>query len=158
MKYTVVDITDRTAPEVERELYIEGNYHTARLVDGTMSSVTHLWTNIDGLRTWVYLPETYWEADTDEERMTIWNQSMEETITANQAIIDDLTLDDFAPHLYEIGEDGLFQHPTTSEDCSEFSASADSAGRGFSTIMTIELLGEESEMQLDHITSSWAHV
>ena len=83
---------------------------------------------------------------------------MEETIDANQALIDDLTLDDFAPHSYEIGEDGLFQHPTTSEDCSEFSASADSAGRGFSTIMTIGLLDGESEMQLDHITSSWAHV
>ena len=158
VKYTVVDITDRSAPEVERELYIEGNYHTARLVDGTMRSVTHLWTQIDGLRTWVYLPEAYWEADADEEKMEIWNQSMEETIAANQAIIDDLTLDDFAPHLYEVGEDGLFQHPTTSEDCGEFSASADSAGRGFSTIMTIELLGDESEMQLDHITSSWAHV
>ena len=25
VKYTVVDISDRTAPEVERELYIEGN-------------------------------------------------------------------------------------------------------------------------------------
>ena len=158
VKYTVVDISDRTAPEVERELYIEGNYHTARLVDGTMRSVTHLWTHIDGLRTWVYLPENYWESDSDEERMVIWNQSMEETISANRAIIDDLTLDDFAPHLYEVGEDGLFQHPAASEDCSEFSASADSAGRGFSTIMTIELLGEESEMQLDHITSSWAHV
>tara|TARA_B100000700_G_scaffold150611_1_gene167265 strand:- start:1033 stop:3480 length:2448 start_codon:yes stop_codon:yes gene_type:complete len=158
VKYTVVDITDRGAPEVERELYIEGNYHTARLVDGTMRSVTHLWTHIDGLRTWVYLPENYWEADTDEQKMEIWNQSMEETIAANQAIIDDLTLDDFAPHLYEVGEEGLFQHPTTSENCGEFSASADSAGRGFSTIMTIELLGEESEMQLDHITSSWAHV
>ena len=158
VKYTVVDITDRSAPEVERELYIEGNYHTARLVDGTMRSVTHLWTHIDGLRTWVYLTENYWEADTDEQKMEIWNQSMEETIAANQAIIDDLTLDDFAPHLYEVGEDGLFQHPTTSEDCGEFSASSDSAGRGFSTIMTIGLLGDESEMQLDHITSSWAHV
>ena len=158
VKYTVVDITDRSAPEVERELYIEGNYHTARLVDGTMRSVTHLWTHIDGLRTWVYLPDAYWDADTDEERMDIWNQSMEETIAANQAIIDDLTLDDFAPHLYEVGEDGLFQHPISSSDCSEYSASADSAGRGFSTIMTIELLGEESQMQLDHITSSWAHV
>ena len=158
VKYTVVDITDRSAPEVERELYIEGNYHTARLVDGTMRSVTHLWTHIDGLRTWVYLPDAYWDADTDEERMDIWNQSMEETIAANQAIIDDLTLDDFTPHLYEVGEDGLFQHPISSSDCSEYSASADSAGRGFSTIMTIELLGEESQMQLDHITSSWAHV
>ncbi|MEE3316013.1 MAG: beta-propeller domain-containing protein [Candidatus Thermoplasmatota archaeon] len=158
VKYTVVDITDRSAPEVERELYIEGNYHTARLVDGTMRSVTHLWTHIDGLRTWVYLPEAYWEAETDDERMEIWNQSMEETIAANQAIIDDLTLDDFAPHLYEVGEDGLFQHPISSGDCSEYSASADSAGRGFSTIMTIELLGDESQMELDHITSSWAHV
>ena len=53
VKYTVVDITDRNAPEVESELYIEGNYHTARLVDGTMRSVAPLWTNIDGLRTWV---------------------------------------------------------------------------------------------------------
>ena len=58
VKYTVVDISDRTAPEVERELYIEGNYHTARLVDGTMRSVTHLWTYIEGMRTWVHLPQT----------------------------------------------------------------------------------------------------
>ena len=158
VKYTVVDITDRNAPEVESELYIEGNYHTARLVDGTMRSVTHLWTNIDGLRTWVYLPDTYWGMDDEEEKMDIWNQSMEDTIASNRAIIDNLTLDDFAPHVYELGEDGLSQHPTTSDDCSEYSASSDSAGRGFSTIMTIELLGEEPQMQLDHITSSWAHV
>ena len=158
VKYTVVDISDRTAPEVERELYIEGNYHTARLVDGTMRSVTHLWTYIEGMRTWVYLPETYWESDSDEERMEIWNQSMQETIAANQAIIDDLTLDDFAPHVYEVGDDGLFQHPISSGDCSEYSASADSAGRGFTTIMTIQMLSDNSEMEVDHITSSWAHV
>ena len=158
VKYTVVDITDRSAPEVESELYIEGNYHTARLVDGTMRSVTHLWTNIDGLRTWVYLPDTYWGTDDEDEKMNIWNQSMNDTIASNSEIIDELTLDDFAPHVYEIGEEGIFQHPTTSDDCGEYSASADSAGRGFSTIMTIELLGEEPQMQLDHITSSWAHV
>ncbi len=158
VKYTVVDISDRTTPEVEREIYIEGNYHTARLVDGTMRSVTHLWTYIEGMRTWVSLPDTYWETDSDEERMEIWNESMEETIAANRAIIDDLTLDDFAPHIYEVGEDGLFQHPISSGDCSEYSASADSAGRGFSTIMTIQMLSDDSEMEVDHITSSWAHV
>ena len=158
VKYTVVDISDRTAPDVERELYIEGNYHTARLVDGTMRSVTHLWTYIEGMRTWVYLPQTYWETESDEERMGIWNQSMEETIASNQAIIDDLTLDDFAPHIYEIGEDGLFQHPISSGDCDEFSASADSAGRGFTTIMTLQMLSDDSDMEVDHITSSWAHV
>ncbi|GIT74994.1 MAG: hypothetical protein Ct9H300mP30_0560 [Methanobacteriota archaeon] len=36
-----------------------------------MRSVTHLWTYIEGMRTWVYLPETYWESDSDEERMEI---------------------------------------------------------------------------------------
>ena len=42
VKYTVVDITDRSSPVVEKEMYIEGNYHTARMVDGTVRSVTHL--------------------------------------------------------------------------------------------------------------------
>jgi hypothetical protein len=110
------------------------------------------------MRTWVYLPDTYWETDSDEERMDIWNQSMEGTIAANRAIIDDLTLDDFAPHIYEVGDDGLFQHPISSSDCSEYSASADSAGRGFSTIMTIQMLSDDSDLEVDHITSSWAHV
>ena len=41
VKYTVVDITDRSSPVVEKEMYIEGNYHTARMVDGTVRSVTH---------------------------------------------------------------------------------------------------------------------
>ena len=103
VKYTVVDITDRNAPEVESELYIEGNYHTARLVDGTMRSVTHLWTYIDELMTWVYLPDTYWMTENEEDKMNIWNQSMEDTIASNRAIIDNLTMDDFAPHVYELG-------------------------------------------------------
>ena len=59
VKYTVVDISDRTSPTVERELYVEGNYHTARMVDGTVRSVTHLWTYFDGIRTWVNLPDGY---------------------------------------------------------------------------------------------------
>ncbi len=158
VKYTVIDVSDRTAPVVEREIYVEGNYHTARLVDGTVRSVTHLWTYIEGLRTWVYLPEDYWNVESDEERMEIWNESMEETIASNTAIIYDLTLDDFAPHIYEIGSQGLFQHPTSSGDCSEFAASADSAGRGFTTIMTIQMFSDDVDLEVDHITSSWAHV
>ena len=158
VKYTVIDISDRSEPEVEREIYVEGNYHTARLVDGTVRSVTHLWTYIEGLRTWVYLPDDYWNVESDEDRMAIWNDSVEETIAFNTAIIDDLTLDDFAPHLYEVGAEGLFQHPTSTGDCSEFTASADSAGRGFTTIMTIQMFGDDATLEVDHITSSWAHV
>ena len=113
VKYTVVDISDRTSPTVERELYVEGNYHTARMVDGTVRSVTHLWTYFDGIRTWVNLPSGYWSEDDMDKRMDIWNESMNETIAHNEQVISSLTLDDFVPHIYEMRDDGLISHPIT---------------------------------------------
>ena len=73
VKYTVVDITNKSSPVVEKEMYIEGNYHTARMVDGTVRSVTHLWTYFDGIRNWVELPQEYWSEEDTDERMGIWN-------------------------------------------------------------------------------------
>lgn len=158
VKYTVVDVSDRSSPTVEKELYIEGNYHTARLVDGTVRSVTHLWTYFDGIRNWVDLPDGYWSEDDMDKRMVIWNESMNKTIVQNEQVISNLTLEDFVPHIYEASEDGIYRHPLTYEKCTEFSASSDSAGRGFTTIMTIQMLSDEVSLEVDHITSSWAHV
>ncbi|MCS5537413.1 MAG: beta-propeller domain-containing protein, partial [Candidatus Poseidoniaceae archaeon] len=45
-KFTVIDISNRSAPEPVRELYIEGYYMTAREVDGTVRMVNHGWMNI----------------------------------------------------------------------------------------------------------------
>jgi len=158
VKYTVVDITNRSSPVIEKEMYIEGNYHTARMVDGTVRSVTHLWTYFDGIRNWVSLPDDYWSEDDLDIRMAIWNDSMEQTILQNEQVISELTLDDFVPHIYERRGGEIFTHPLTYEKCTEFSASADSAGRGFTTIMTIRMLEDEASLEVDHITSSWAHV
>ncbi len=157
VKYTVVDVSDKTSPSVDRELYLEGNYHTSRLVDGTVRSVTHLWSNVNGIRNWVELPENYWSEE-GEAKIEIWNQSVTETIEHNNEIISSLTLADFAPQMYETVESGLFVYPASSQDCSEYSASEYSAGRGFTTIMTLDLFGDDLEMEVDHITSSWAHV
>ena len=157
VKYTVVDVSDKTSPSVDRELYLEGNYHTSRLVDGTVRSVTHLWSNVNGIRNWVELPENYWSEE-GEAKIEIWNQSVTETIEHNNEIISSLTLVDFAPQMYETVESGLFVYPASSQDCSEYSASEYSAGRGFTTIMTLDLFGDDLEMEVDHITSSWAHV
>ena len=49
VKYTVIDVSNKTTPEIEREIYIEGYYHTSRLVNNTVRSVTHAHTYIDGL-------------------------------------------------------------------------------------------------------------
>lgn len=158
VKYTVVDITNRSSPVIEKEMYIEGNYHTARMVDGTVRSVTHLWTYFDEIRTWVNLPDDYWSEDDLDKRMDIWNDSVDQTVLHNERVISELTLDDFVPHVYEMRDDEVFTHPLTYEKCTEFSASADSAGRGFTTIMTIRMLDDEASLEVDHITSSWAHV
>lgn len=157
--YSVVDISDKSNPVIEDELFIEGNYHTARLVDGTVRSVTHLYTYFDGIRTWVDLPQYYYEMEDPQERMVLWNRSLRDTINSNQEEINSLTLEDFVPQMYLMNSDGTYSTISSySDNCSEFSASQNSSVRGLTTIMTMKLLGEETEFEIDHITSRWAHV
>ena len=159
--YTIVDITDKLNPVVEKELLIEGNYHTARLVDGTVRSVTHLYTYFQGIQSWVSLPNNYYQIEDRYEQMNIWNQSLLETINSNNAIIQSLTLDDFIPQMYESTSESESPYVKTSlisDDCSEFSASPETTVRGLTTIMTMKMFEEVVEFEVDHITSRWAHV
>ena len=39
-KFTVVDVSNRSEPDVQRELFIEGAYITAKEVNGTVRTVT----------------------------------------------------------------------------------------------------------------------
>ena len=159
VKYTVVDVSNKTSPEIEREVYIEGNYHTARLVNSTVRSVTHAHTYISGLLTYPELPSMYWDLDDRYERMDIWNQSVIKTIDHNRQLIDGLTLADFSPQIHErTSEGGVFTHGVTTGDCSEFSSAKDVMTRGFTTIATIGLFEEETTLEVDHIASSWVNV
>ena len=144
VKFTVVDISNRSAPEVGRELFIEGSYQTARLVNGTVRAVSHLHTWIPGVVTYPTLPDGYWDlADDWEGRMALWNQSMEELLEENRAVIDALSIDDFAPRVYERAADGtLTAQAAYGEDCSEFAGTLGGVGRGFTSIMTMDLLAE----------------
>jgi len=157
--YTIVDISNKLDPVIEKELFIEGNYHTARLVDGTVRSVTHLYTYFEGIRTWVNLPDSYYQIEDTHERMNIWNQSLLDTINSNEAVIQSLTLADFVPQMYQGNSDGTYVATSIySDDCSEFSASPDTTVRGLTTIMTMKMFEENVEFEVDHITSRWAHV
>jgi uncharacterized secreted protein with C-terminal beta-propeller domain len=158
VKYTVVNVNNTSSPLIEKELYIEGNYQTARLVDGTVRSITHLWTYLEGIQNYVSTPSDYWGEKNDDVRMEIWNKSVLDTISYNENIINELTLDDFAPHMYELNQNNISQLPITTEKCNEFSASEDSAGRGFVSIMTIDLFEANINIEVDHITSSSTHV
>jgi uncharacterized secreted protein with C-terminal beta-propeller domain len=157
--YSVIDISNKSNPVVEEELFIEGNYHTARLVEGTVRSVTHLYTYYEGIKTWIDLPASYYEIEDIQDKMDLWNKSLRETINSNQEVINSLTLDDFVPQIYERNIDGSYTTSLTySDDCSEFSASQNSSVRGLTTIITMKLIGEETDFEIDHVTSRWAHV
>ena len=52
-KITVLDLTNRSSPQVSRELYIEGDYQTARESEGTVRMVSYGWMEIYGLKTWL---------------------------------------------------------------------------------------------------------
>ena len=158
VKYTVIDVSNKTTPEIEREIYIEGYYHTSRLVNNTVRSVTHAHTYINGLLTYPELPSSYWELDDRYERMDIWNQSVTKAIDHNRNLVDGLSLEDFSPQIHERTSDGVFTHAVTAGDCSEFSSAKDVMTRGFTTIATIGLFEEESTLQVDHIASSWVNV
>ena len=159
VKYTVIDITNRSDPNVGREIFIEGSHETARMVNGTVRSVSHMWSYIPGIQTYPSLPDDYWNTEDWEERMDTWNRSVENLIDENQATFNLLTLDDFAPQMHERMADGtISSYSSSSGDCSEFSGSADGVGRGFTSIMTVDLLSEEFSSEVDHIASSWVEV
>ena len=90
-KLTVLDLTNRSSPQITKELYIEGNYQTARESGGTVRMVSYGWMEIDGLKTWLDFSDyrTYWELDWESsKREQIWMEVMNETIEYNDKVID----------------------------------------------------------------------
>ncbi|MBS72384.1 MAG: hypothetical protein CMO20_05475 [Thermoplasmata archaeon] len=160
VKYSVLNITNKSDPQIDRELYLDGSYQTSRLVNGTLRAITHSYAQLQGLQTYPELPESYWEMDHDNsQRQDIWNQSIQDAIDHNLQVIESLTLADFSPRMHERMADGsVSELSTVSSTCEEFSAAADSVGRGFTTIMTIELFGDQIQYELDHVSSSWVEV
>ena len=102
------------------------------MVNGTVRSVSHMWSYIPGLQTYPSLSNDYWDTENWEDRMDIWNASVEDLIDANRIIFDALTLADFAPQMHQRNADGtISSYSSGSGDCSEFSGSTDGVGRGF---------------------------
>ena len=111
-KFTVYNVSDSSNPEVDRELYIEGYYMTAREVAGTVRAVTHSWMNIPDLRTWLTYPDNYWSADySEEERRNMREVAAQDAIEHNSELMQELNLEDLLPQVHErIGGDIITHH------------------------------------------------
>ena len=163
-KLTVLDLSNRSSPQTAKELYIEGNYQTARESEGTVRMVSYGWMDVYGLKTWLDFSDyrTYWELDWDSsKREQIWMEVMNETIEYNDKIIDQTPLDDLLPRIHEkFGENITTHKYTESEEgnCQNFAAASDSTGQGITSIMTLDLLEENFSFNANHILSNWATV
>ena len=156
-KATVIDITDRTAPRVERELYLESGYKTARRVEQSIWMVGYSWRHFNyNIRYWPELPSEYWDYDYDDPRRDeIYQDAVAATIAANQEIIETIELDEFIPRVYVRENSGYTTHTFSDEDCRNFAATDDMATRGVTSVLSLDLLDDSFDFDADHVMANF---
>lgn len=159
-KITVVDLTDPAAPVITDELYLEGYFQTARLVDTSVRIMGYSWIDVPGLTYYPDLPREYYALpDNSTVRDQIWEEAVARAIAQNDALIDSLTLDDLVPAMFRVTGDGSVARRDCTEDaCSGFVISADGTSRGFTAILSFDLLAPEGSIDADHIVSNWSTI
>ncbi len=140
-KVTILDISDRTAPTLERELFLEGSYQTARMVDSSVRLGAYSWMNVPGLYDW------WWYFD---DELT---QDLAERRVKNR--IRELSLAELIPQIYERSASGEFTtHSLSQDSCRSFYRPDNSHGRGFTTIMSLDLAADSLSYDADHVISN----
>lgn len=154
-KFTAFDISNKSDIVEQRELFIEGRYSTAREVDGTVRAVTQSWMNINGMTTWLDLPEGYWNLDRDDPlRLVLRQEAGYQSILKNSEVLENLELSDILPRVFEKTDSGVITHEMSDNDCRDFSASEDGYSHGFTSIFTLDLLSENFDFEADHIVGN----
>lgn len=158
-KLTVVDVSNTSDAQVERELYIEGYYQTAREVGGTVRMVTHGWVDIPEIKWYLDYPEEYWNYEWDSPmRNFIRNETIYQTIQDNMEVIASTPLSKIIPQVYERFGDQVLTHALTSDTCDDFVTSEDSSSRSFTSIFTLNMLDEDFSFEADHLMTNYAQV
>ena len=155
-KFSVFDISDRSDIELEKELFIEGSYITAREVDGTIRTVSHAWMETMGLRSWLDFPEGYWNLDyEDPKRLEIREEVAYQTMLDNEKVIADMEISDLVPRIYERQNDNVITHSLTNDDCASFIAPQDGFSRGVNSIFSFDLTSSDFAFEADHIIGNY---
>lgn len=161
-KITVVDVTNHATPRVKRELYMEGDYNTARLAAGSVYMVASAWMNTpQGLRTWVEFPDEYYQRLEHGDRdgaETIRRALLAQAMEYNAIHISTIPLDDLVPALYEKtvsgGTSQIVRHPFTDADCANFLAASDGLARSVTSLLSLRLFDTALSFEADHIVGN----
>jgi uncharacterized secreted protein with C-terminal beta-propeller domain len=113
-RVTYVDVTDRSAPVIEREIDVEGYMASARLIDHDAWVVFNHWMNMPAEvqnLAWdesLGLPEPKWDA-TDAEQEAIRAAAREILRPKVEAAVDALTDFDLLPAMYDHAEGDIVE-------------------------------------------------
>ena len=158
-KFSVFDISDRSNPDLERELFLEGSYITAREVNGTIRTVSHAWLNLPQMKSWLDLPEGYWDLDYEDPlRLEIREKVAYQTMLENQQSLDKISIGDIIPRVYERINGAVITHGLSDSDCNDFVAPEDGLNRGFNSIFTFDLGADRFDFDADHIVGNYPMV
>ncbi len=158
-KFSVFDISDRSNPDLERELFLEGSYITAREVNGTIRTVSHAWLNLPQMKSWLDLPEGYWDLDYEDPlRLEIREKVAYQTMLENQQSLDKISIGDIIPRVYERINGAVIIHGLSDSDCNDFVAPEDGLNRGFNSIFTFDLGADRFDFDADHIVGNYPMV
>jgi hypothetical protein len=143
-KVTVLDITNKNAPSLVREVFYEGWYQTARKVESSIRLSAYSMIEPSIMWGWYRI---YDELGEDKAATKI----------AVRDYINNLSLSDFIPQIYVRTPNGHFETNSLSEgSCRSFYRPTDSHARGMSSIISFDLLGESLHWDADHIISNWS--
>ena len=159
-KLTVFDLTDRAAPAVLRQIYLEGYLNTGRKVDTSVRMVSYAWTDIPGLIYYPELPDDYYSGNpfSSGNRGEL-RTAVEKAIAHNNALLDATPLDAFLPQMLEKRVDGsVALFPFTEASCSRFAMAADATSRGFTSILSLDLSSSELAIDATHVLSNWSQI
>ena len=158
-KFTVFDITNRSAPDIDRELFIEGSYITAREINGTVRTVTHAWMDVPGVTSWLDLPTGYWNLDYDDPlRLEIREKVAYQTMLSNSEALEGLSLTDLIPQVYEYSNGDITVHTMNDNECRDFVAPEDGMERGISSIFSLDLASSAFDYEVDHVVGTYPQV
>ena len=160
-KFTVLNVADGTDVSVDRELYLEGQYITARETSGTVRTVTHAWMDVRGLTSWLDLPSGYWNLDWEEDadlRREIREKVAYKTMEDNIEALDSIALADMIPQVYEVSNGTVTIHTMDDQACAEFVAPEDGFNRGITSVFMLELTSETFAFDVDHVVGNYPQV
>ena len=157
-KVTVLDVSNRLAPQQVKELYLEGWYKTAREVAGRVRMVAYSWMNIPGLQTWLDIPNAFWNTNDEDERERILYATLQTTLRQNEEAMVNLGLNDFIPKLYERNDNTFNAYEFSEDECANFAMSQDGTSRGITSILSLDLVADALTYEADHLVTGWSNV